>query len=111
MFRYKGGQKAGRGTYWNLADGGRVDLKAEDVLPGGDKTRYLKVPSVIMLFAVPFMGLGYVVLLPFIAIGTVVALLSGKVFGGLIALLGRGLSFGWRPATSYLSGRKKRKRK
>jgi hypothetical protein len=111
MFRYKGGQKAGRGTYWNMADGKRMDIKEEDVLPGGEKTVYYRMPAILMLLAVPLIGLLYVVLLPFIAIGTVMALAAGKVFGGLVALVGKSISFGWRPAVSYLSGRKKKQKK
>lgn len=59
----------------------------------------------------PVAGLAYVVLLPFIAIGTVVALMGGVVVEGLVALTGRSITLGWRPAVSYLSGRKKKEGK
>jgi len=61
------------------------------------------------IIAGPVAGLAYVVLLPFIAIGTVVALVGGMAVEGLVALTGRSITLGWRPAVSYLSGRKRKK--
>jgi hypothetical protein len=64
--------------------------------------------STATIVAGPVAGLAYVVLLPFIAIGTVVVLAGAKALSGLVTLTGRSISFGWRPAVSYLSGRKKK---
>lgn len=69
--------------------------------PGGGKS---------MLFLGPFLGLAYVVLLPFIAIGAFIGLAAGKIFSALSALVGRGILFGWRPSTAYLAGKKKEKK-
>ncbi|MGD0886586.1 MAG: hypothetical protein ABSA46_17235 [Thermodesulfovibrionales bacterium] len=46
MTKYKGGHKAGKGTYWNLANGSMVDIPDEEVLPGDEKTTYLRVPVI-----------------------------------------------------------------
>lgn len=59
------------------------------------------------LVAGPVMGLVYVVVLPFIAIGTVITIVGGKMVGGLVRAAAR-LSFGWRPSEAYLSGKKKK---
>jgi hypothetical protein len=55
--------------------------------------------------AAPFVGLAYVVSLPFAfayAIGT-------AVLNGVLGLAGRSASFGWRPTEAYLAGKKKKK--
>jgi hypothetical protein len=59
----------------------------------------------------PVIGLLYVVLMPFLAIVTVVALLGGKALGVLFGMAGKSVSFGWRPEASYLSGKGKEKEK
>ena len=64
------------------------------------------------LLAAPIIGLLYVIALPFIAIGTVLAMTGKKVLGGMAALAGNLVSFGWRPSEAHLAGKKKgRKRK
>ena len=56
MLLYKGGRKVGKGTYWNPADGHRVDIKGIGVLPGGERTNYLKMPPGGMLIVAPVVG-------------------------------------------------------
>jgi hypothetical protein len=57
--------------------------------------------------AAPFIGLAYIVALPF---GFAYAL--GKaVVEGVVDLVGREAVFGWRPMEAYLAGRKRRKKK
>jgi hypothetical protein len=64
------------------------------------------------LLAGPVIGLLYVIALPFIAIGTVVAMIGKKVLEGAAGLAGSLVSFGWRPSEAHLAGKKKgRKRK
>ncbi len=110
MITYKGGSKVGTGTYWELASGQRIDVTGEAVLSGNNTSTYLRVSSSIMLLAGPVIGLLYVVLLPFIGIATVVTLAARKIVGGLLSLIGKSLSFGWRPKVAYLSGKKKSKK-
>ena len=55
--------------------------------------------------AAPFIGLAYVVMLPFaffITLGTM-------ALNALLSLVGRSVSFGWRPTEAYLAGKKKKK--
>lgn len=64
------------------------------------------------LVMAPILGLLYVIALPFIAIGTVLAVMAKKAAEGLYHLVGNLVSFGWRPLEANLSGKKKeRKRK
>ena len=59
--------------------------------------------------AAPFIGLAYIVLLP---IGFFIVLLSQAVTmlaKGAAALLGKNISFEWRPMEAYLAGKKRKK--
>ncbi len=111
MFRFKGGQKVGKGTYWNVTDGKRVDIAAEGILPGDDNARYTRFPPGVVLLAGPLIGLFYVIAMPFIAVGTIVTLAGRKILGGVANLLGSLVSFGWRPSEAHLTGKKKGKKK
>jgi hypothetical protein len=108
--KYVGGHKVERGTYWNLSNGNRIDIMAnEGILPGDDTATYMRVPPGIVLLAGPVIGLFYVISLPFMAVGTVVAVLGGKIVAALLDLLGCVVSFGWRPSEAHLTGKKKKK--
>ncbi len=106
MLTYKGGSKVGAGTYWDLSSGERIDVSGEAFLSGDRSTTYYRIPSGAMLVVGPMIGLVYVLLLPFIGIGTVAILAVRKVVGGALSLVGKSLSFGWRPKEAYLAGKK-----
>lgn len=106
---YKGGQRAGKGTYWNMATGERLDAEQEITLPGEKKTLYLKAHGIVALLAGPVLGLVFAVFLPFIGIAMTIGLAVKKVATGLSSAAASSLSFGWRPIEAYLSGRKKKK--
>lgn len=108
MLRYTGGSKVGKGTYWNLRKGLRVDVAAEEVLPGDAAAIYLKMPMAVMLLTGPFIGLVYAVLMPFIGIGTVVVIGVRAALRGMYNLAAKTISFGWRPSDAYLAGKKKK---
>lgn len=110
MLVYKGGQEVGKGTYWNIANGSRIDAGGNERLPGGKGTAYLRVAPGIMLLAGPVLGLLYFIFLPIITIGMVVQLAVKKVWGGLTGLLGHLAYFEWRPTESYLTGDKKNRK-
>ena len=110
MFTYKGGQKVGKGTYWDLANGRRIDVLREAVLAEATAT-YVKIPSGVMLLSGPVIGLLYVILMPSIGIATVATLAVRKVLGGMYNLVAKIISFGWEPKNAYLSGKKKKKEK
>jgi hypothetical protein len=110
MLRYKTGQQVGKGTYWDLSNGQRIDVEQEAILSGTEESTYFRIPVGIMLIAGPFIGLFYVVCLPFVGIATIASLAAGKIVNGLLGLVGASLSFEWRPMEAYLSGKKKSKK-
>lgn len=67
--------------------------------------------SVIAVLYGPVLGLVYIIALPFIAIGTVVVLLVRKVAGVVVNLISNLVVFEWRPSETYLTGKKKGKKK
>ena len=105
----KGGHTVAAGTYWNMANGSRVDMHVEGVLPGGGDSRYIKAPVAVMLMAAPLLGLVFAVFLPFIGIAMAVQLAARKVGGGLKEAAAASTSFAWRPIEAYLTGRKGKK--
>lgn len=111
MRTYKGGQKVGKGTYWNFSDGTRADMPDEGILPGDSGATYTRFPPGIVLLAGPVIGLFYVIALPFMAVGTVLALVGKKVLSALFNVLGNLVSFGWRPSEAHLTGKKKGRKK
>jgi hypothetical protein len=55
--------------------------------------------------AAPFIGIAYIVMLPF----AFVAALGTEVGGRVMSLAGSSAHFGWRPVASYLAGKKTKK--
>ncbi len=111
MFTYKSGNRVGKGTYWDLSSGQRVDVEQESILMGASSATFLRMPPAVMLIAGPIIGLAYVLCLPFIGIATVLSFAAGKLVNGLLGLIGKSLSFGWRPKEAYLAGKNKKKNK
>jgi hypothetical protein len=63
--------------------------------------------------AAPFIGLAYVILLPFGfigALGYAAFSLVGKGASAVLGMAGKSTSFGWRPTEAYLAGKKKGKK-
>ena len=104
----KGGHTVKAGTYWNLANGSRVQMEQEGVLPGSGQTRYIKAPVAVMLMAAPVIGLIFAVFLPFIGIAMTVSLVGKKLAEGVVSAAAGSMSFGWRPIEAYLAGKKNR---
>ena len=70
--------------------------------------------TVRRLCAAPFIGLFYVVTLPFVffaALSTEAAGLAASGARKVLGLAGRTAGFGWRPTEAYLAGRKDKKQK
>lgn len=109
MMKYRAGQKVGKGTYWNISDGTRVDISDEGTLPGNSTAVYTKFSPGLMLIAGPVIGLIYVIAMPFMAVGTILVTAGGKILSGLVDLLGNLVSFSWRPSEAHLAGKKKGK--
>ena len=110
MLKYNGGDRVGKGTYWNFNTLARVDIKDEGTLPEG-KAAYYRMPAAALMLLAPVLGLLYAAFLPFIGIAMVVKLVGQKVGGGLKEAVQGSASFGFRPSESYLAGRKKKGKK
>ena len=110
MLTYKGGNRVGKGTYWNLRKGLRVDVMEEDILPGDAASTFLRMPVAVMLLSGPFIGLLYAILMPIIGIVTVAAFAGRGIVRGMYNLFAKSISFGWQPKNAYLAGKKKEKK-
>jgi len=104
----KGGHTVKAGTYWNLANGSRVQMEQEGALPGSGDIRYIKAPVVVMLMAAPVIGLIFAVFLPFIGIAMTLSLVGKKLASVATEATAGSMSFGWRPIEAYLAGKKRR---
>ena len=107
----KGGQKVGKGTYWDVWSGRRVDVSQEDVLPGRHESTYLKMQPSVMLLLGLVTGAFYAFSFPFIVIGTMLTTVGCRLLERVIWLVGTSMSMDWRPKNAYLAGKKKKKRK
>ncbi|OGW42454.1 MAG: hypothetical protein A2010_17310 [Nitrospirae bacterium GWD2_57_9] len=110
MLTYKGGYKVQKGTYWDLANGERIDMNGEGILPGDRRTMFVKMPAAAVLLAGPVLGLLYAVFLPFIGIAMTLVLVGKKLVSGVVHVAVKSTSFGWRPIESYLDGKQRKKR-
>jgi hypothetical protein len=85
----------------SLVEAGRDDV--DHIRKEGYKNTLKTVGQVA---AAPFIGLAYIVALPF----TFAYALASMVANGVLNLLSKEAAFGWRPLEAYLSGRKKKKK-
>ena len=106
MLKHNGGELAGKGTYWNLSSGERIDIMDEGTLPGDRNRTFYRMPAAAIIVAAPVLGLVYAAFLPFIGIAMLLKLVAQKLGGGVMETVQRSASFAWRPSESYLSGRK-----
>jgi hypothetical protein len=86
----------------SLVEAGRDDM--EHIKKTGYKNTLKTVGQVA---AAPFVGLAYIIALPF----TFAYALASMTANSVLNLLSKEAAFGWRPLEAYLSGRKKRKKK
>ena len=111
MLKHNGGDRVGKGTYWDLTNGERIDITSEGTLPGDVKKAYYRMPAAAIIVLGPVLGLLYAAFLPFIGIAMVVKLVAQKAGGGVMEMAHGSATFGWRPSESYLSGRKRKEAK
>jgi hypothetical protein len=109
MLAYSG-HKVQTGTYWNMANGQRIDITEESILPDSNGAAYIKMPAVALLAVGPVLGLLFAAFLPFIGIAMTLSLIGKKLVSGLVNLSVKSSSFGWQPIEAYLDG-KQRKQK
>jgi len=106
QIRHIGGDRAGKGNYWNFSTGERITMSAEGVLPGSDDTVYYKANPFVILAVAPVLGLIFAAFLPFIGIAILLRVAVAKVMGGTAEGLARVATFNWNPSAAYLAGRK-----
>ena len=106
MLRHHGGSRVGKGTYWDITNGERVDISSEGVLPGDAGKTYYRMSAAAVIVAGPVLGLLYAAFLPFIGIAMALKVVGQKIGGGVMELARGGASFAWRPSESYLTGKK-----
>ncbi len=85
-----------------MVEAGRDDIEFIRKTGYGNTMRTVK-----KLAAAPFIGLTYIVALPF---AFAFALFSTAV-NGVLKLVGKEAAFGWRPMEAYLTGKKKKEEK
>jgi hypothetical protein len=105
MTRYSGGDSVGAGMYWNMKSMNVVGLKTDGVLPGGGELTYRRLPFFVLFLLMTALGGVYVLLLPVLIICTTIYMVGVRVFGSLFLQMRKSVSFGWRPAEAYLSGK------
>lgn len=86
----------------SLVESGKEDL---DYIRNTGYKNTLKTVGKVM--AAPFIGLAYIVFLPF----TFAHALGSVVIERVLTLAGKEAAFGWRPMEAYLAGRKKKMKK
>lgn len=62
----------------------------------------------LQLLLGPFVGLAYVIALPFISVVAIAVMVGRKLLAVTFDLLGNLVSFSWRPGEAYLGGKKKK---
>ena len=83
-----------------------VKSNGKDDLEYARKVGYRGIMKTIgKIAAAPFIGIAYIVMLPF----AFVAALGTEVGGRVMSLAGSSAHFGWRPVASYLTGKKHKK--
>jgi hypothetical protein len=106
MRHYRGSEKVEPGLYFNLRQLSFKSIDEEGPLPGSKDEVYRRVPMLALLVVGPFLGLAYVIFLPFIGFAMVTWLLGGRVAhlaGGAARGALRVLRPGWEPSMAFLS--------
>jgi hypothetical protein len=120
MYIYRGGEIVEEGTYIDSERHGKVVLKASGYLPGTDREVYFKIPESYLLIPVLFVGLLLSMIFPYgvgIVIFAAMFCLHNILFSFVSVceeLLKGALShvtIGYRPTTSFFSGRSKKIRR
>jgi hypothetical protein len=65
----------------------------------------------VKIVSAPFIGLAYIVMLPIGFFAVLAAAIVNLAVKGGAALVGKSMTFEWRPVEAYLAGRKKKKEK
>ena len=91
MFRLqrKGGERVGKGTYWDVSNGERIRMERPGRLPGDDSRGYLRFHPLALLVVGPILGLVYAIFMPLVAILMVFWVLGGRILSAFSGWLAR----------------------
>ena len=103
---YHSGEAVSRGAYWNVSNGELVHLDAVTEVLAGDSMTYLKIHPAALLLLGPFIGLAFVLFLPFIGFALVAHTFTSKLLTFLGAHLVTEAGFRWHPREAYLGGKR-----
>ena len=106
MRHYRGTEKVEPGLYFNLRQLAFKSIDDEGLLPGTTDEVYRRVPMLALLVVGPFLGLVYVIFLPFIGFAMVAWLLGVKathLAAGAARGAVRALRPGWEPSMAFLT--------
>ena len=87
--------------FHTVAQTGQEDIEAMKMEGSGEVFKTIK-----RIIAAPFLGLAYIVILPFAFVFALVATAVKAISG----FAGREIAFGWRPSEAYLGGKKEEKK-
>lgn len=110
MILRKGGERVGKGDYWNIETSERVHMDAEGMLPGSEKSKFAKFHPVVLLVLAPALGLMYATFLPLIGMVMFVQVMARKAMSMARPSMAKEAGFNWQPSESYLAGRKDAKK-
>lgn len=122
MIAYRAGIKVDEGSYWNPDDGTYITFEAPgSVLPGDERTTYLKMTALRAAVIAPLFGMMYVLFLPLFGVGAFVVTAAARALCAMGSLTSSSLRIcgilasistrlNWRPSQAYLSGVRKHKR-
>jgi len=87
MKEYRGGTLVEKGVYLNKANGELTQQYGKvRVLPGDKDVKYFKIPGILAIIGGPFVGLAFVMFLPFIGITGLIGFLAYKAWHGMTAV-------------------------
>lgn len=104
---HKGGRSVPKGNYWNISNGERVRFTEEGVLPGDNRSTYVRSHPLLILMVAPFLGLAYAAFLPFIGMAMLVTTIVRKVGALMSESVTKSATFSWQPSEAYLAYKKK----
>lgn len=82
MFRHKGGEVVKGGFYWNQAHWRLDNVEGPSgVLQGDERSRYARVPTLLLFVLAPLMGALFVIFLPFAGFALLIGMIAARVMG------------------------------
>ncbi len=107
MRTYRGTEEGPGGVYLNLTNGEFVQLHEKTrLLPGTREVKYIKVPAALAMIAGPFIGLAFIIFLPFAGVAGFVSYLGYWLWRGIMAMERWTLQLaaaGWNPGRAYFT--------